>query len=511
MTRKLLLIAALVAAGAAVLASAAQAVRSLPLGSPKLKQRAVKRQLAPGVSLTRVVRGHHSPRERWVVDVMVVRHLGAARRFAARVRAKGFGAQVRHFAGPLGPRRTRYRVYAIRSGAFRSEKRAERLEKRLNRAGFKNTSVDHTSDDGGPSTGPWRVKVLVIRPKALAGRRLDAVLASQFVLGRERPSDMAQRTGAVAGTNGGYFVVDGTGEGDLAGTLAIDGRLLSEPLTGRTNFVLPDASGAGARLAQLSFRGDVTIDGASRLLDGVDRVRGEIRSCGGHGGDKPTERPFHDVTCTDPSELVQITPEFGPNTKTDPNGVEAVVRSGVVTAVVEGGSTPVPADGYVLSGSGDAADFLRTNAQVGDHPAVRADLLERGKLFALAGRSIVNGGPSLIRDGRFFVRGAAEGFVHENDPSFYLNFGIRRNPRTLLGIRTDGTILLVEVDGRQPRWSVGFSFNESADVLRRLGARQGMNLDGGGSSAMTVGDRLVTRGSDDTGERTVGDGLFVLP
>jgi exopolysaccharide biosynthesis protein len=48
-------------------------------------------------------------------------------------------------------------------------------------------------------------------------------------------------------------------------------------------------------------------------------------------------------------------------------------------------------------------------------------------------------------------------------------------------------------------------------VLRALGARQGMNLDGGGSSAMTVGGRLVSRGSDDTGERPVGDGIFVLP
>jgi phosphodiester glycosidase len=71
--------------------------------------------------------------------------------------------------------------------------------------------------------------------------------------------------------------------------------------------------------------------------------------------------------------------------------------------------------------------------------------------------------------------------------------------------------LIVEVDGRQPRWSVGLSFSESADVLRSLGARQGMNLDGGGSSAMTVAGRLISRPSDDTGERPVGGGLFVVP
>lgn len=504
--RRLVPIAVLVA----LLALPAAAQSALPLGSPKLNERSATRTLAPGVRLTRIVRGHRG-RERWVVDVMVVRGRDAARRFAGRVRAKGFNARVRRFAGPLGRKRAAYRVYSIRSGAFATEQRATRLMKRLNRAGFKNSNVAHTSDNGTPATtGPWRLRVLTIRPRRLTGR-LAAVLANERVLDRELPTRMATRTNAIAGVNAGYFVVEGTGEGDLAGTLAIDGELLSEPLNGRTNFVLPDESGAGGRLARLSFRGDVTIDGAKRLLDGVDRVRGEIRSCGGAGGDRPTEKPFHDVTCTDPSELIRLTPRFGANTATKQDGVEAVVRNGVVTQVVEGGATPIPADGYVLSGSGDASGFLRRNAQVGDRPAVRADLLERGRLFALAGRSVVNGGPELVRDGRFFVRGAAEGFVHAYDPSFYFNFAIRRNPRTLVGIRRDGTIVLVESDGRQPRWSFGLSFAESADVLRALGARQGMNLDGGGSSAITAGGRLVSRPSDDTGERPVGDGVFVVP
>jgi hypothetical protein len=508
-TRKLLpilLLAALALPGSAMAAS-----KPLPLGSPKLKERVVTRVLAPGVNLTRIVRGRASKRDRWVVDVRILRKRGVARRVARRVRTKGFGARVVAFSGPVGSRRHAYRVFAVRSGSFAKEKPADRLATRLNKAGFDLAQADSTTDDGKRTSGPWRVKVLGIRPKALAGRHLGAVLASQTVLGREKPSDMAKRLDAVAGTNGGYFVVDGTGEGDLAGVLAIDGRLLSEPLTGRTSFVLPNAAGSGARLAQLGFRGSVSINGNSRLLDGIDRVRGEIRSCGGHGGDKPTQKPLHDVTCTDSSELVQLTPEFGPNTATKPGGVEAVVRNGIVTQVIEGGSTPIPSDGYVLSGSGDAADFLRANARPGDSPSVQADVTEHGKVLPLAGRSIVNGGPSLVRDGRLFVRSAAEGFIHPDDPSFYFNFGIRRNPRTLLGIRPDGTILLVEVDGRQPGWSVGMSFNEEAKVLRSLGARQGMNLDGGGSSAMAVGEKLVTHPSDDTGERPVGDGLFVLP
>ena len=67
------------------------------------------------------------------------------------------------------------------------------------------------------------------------------------------------------------------------------------------------------------------------------------------------------------------------------------------------------------------------------------------------------------------------------------------------------------VDGRQPDWSVGASFEESADLMRALGARQALNLDGGGSTTFTVGGAVVNRPSDDAGERPVSDGLFVLP
>ena len=46
--------------------------------------------------------------------------------------------------------------------------------------------------------------------------------------------------------------------------------------------------------------------------------------------------------------------------------------------------------------------------------------------------------------------------------------------------------------------------------MRWLGAKQAVNLDGGGSTAMVVGNKLVNRPSDGV-ERGVGDALLVLP
>jgi exopolysaccharide biosynthesis protein len=63
-------------------------------------------------------------------------------------------------------------------------------------------------------------------------------------------------------------------------------------------------------------------------------------------------------------------------------------------------------------------------------------------------------------------------------------------PRTVLGLSGDGRILwLLVADGDRPEYSRGLTTRESAEWLRALGAVEGMNLDGGGSSALVLHDQ----------------------
>ena len=63
---------------------------------------------------------------------------------------------------------------------------------------------------------------------------------------------------------------------------------------------------------------------------------GLIRNCGGDPTDLPTALPLHDTTCTDDSELVAFTPQYGAQT---PSGegrevvldARSVVRSSAPT------------------------------------------------------------------------------------------------------------------------------------------------------------------------------------
>ena len=108
--------------------------------------------------------------------------------------------------------------------------------------------------------------------------------------------------------------------------------------------------------------------------------------------------------------------------------------------------------------------------------------------------------------GRIAVRTRPEGF---DRPGLYGRFVAARNPRTLAGVTATGALLLVTVDGRRPGWSAGMSLADAARLMKSLGARDALNLDGGGSSTMVYGGRVVNRPSDRVGERPVGDGVFV--
>ena len=119
------------------------------------------------------------------------------------------------------------------------------------------------------------------------------------------------------------------------------------------------------------------------------------------------------------------------------------MSAGAVTRLRVGGNSRIPADGYVLSGSGDAADFLERTAPVGSVPAVDLGLRTgSGPLAAGSWDSILGGGPRLIQRGRLRVRTVPEGFL----ASF-----AARNPRTLA--RADPRRQAPDRDRRRP--SVG--------------------------------------------------------
>lgn len=94
-----------------------------------------------------------------------------------------------------------------------------------------------------------------------------------------------------------------------------------------------------------------------------------------------------------------------------------------------------------------------------------------------------------------------------------------RHNRTAIGVRADGTVLLVTVDGHTLQ-SEGFSLFDFIKLLAWLGCYDALNLDGGGSTTMYIRDfphdGIVNHPTDNGlfdsgGERGVSNCILVLP
>ena len=117
---------------------------------------------------------------------------------------------------------------------------------------------------------------------------------------------------------------------------------------------------------------------------------------------------------------------------------------------------------------------------------------------------LVGGWPRILRDGVNIAADAAttEGTISRNAEV--------RHPRTAIGYSKDGnTLWLFVVDGRSTS-SVGMTLVEVADQMRKLGAWQALNFDGGGSTTLVIEGQVVNAPTDPTGEREVGNALLVL-
>lgn len=74
------------------------------------------------------------------------------------------------------------------------------------------------------------------------------------------------------------------------------------------------------------------------------------------------------------------------------------------------------------------------------------------------------------------------------------------NPRTVIGQKKDGTVLMLVVDGRQIS-SVGATIKEIQNIMISYGAVNAANLDGGSSTVMYYEDKLINKPCSPYGER----------
>jgi exopolysaccharide biosynthesis protein len=274
---------------------------------------------------------------------------------------------------------------------------------------------------------------------------MKLVLAQDKVLGKETTTSMAARENAVAAINGGFYIMKGDYQGDLDGFFVQDGIILSDPAEKRSSFGFCT-----------SPKGQETIFEQFELTSTISPENGEPIQIDGINR-KPEK-----------GETILLTEKFGGSATITPE-MSVIVGNGA---------------------SGNTVKYDLTSLRSGlNHPIEKC--------------SFTSAGPTLILNGEVIQDYSSE------SPKFTGDFVDKRHPRTAVGQKEDGTLLFVVVDGRQPLLSVGMTLPELAEFMKKRGAVNAYNLDGGGSSTMVVRNAIVNSPSDKAGERPLSDAIVI--
>ena len=101
-----------------------------------------------------------------------------------------------------------------------------------------------------------------------------------------------------------------------------------------------------------------------------------------------------------------------------------------------------------------------------------------------AQEALNNGIRDCVEFGPFLIVNGKSSFVNGNG-------GWGQAPRTAIGQRADGIVLLLVIDGRQTG-SVGADMNDLTRIMLQYGAINAANMDGGTSSAMSLNGEIIT-------------------
>jgi exopolysaccharide biosynthesis protein len=332
--------------------------------------------------------------------------------------------------------------------------------------------------------GPLCIHILEVDPRFV---RIESTHAEPGILSLEKVTDIAKKNNAYAAINGGFFRMHGDYAGTSSGILKIAGEWISSPRLGRA------AIGWNRKtqkplIDRISWKASLKLGNFSIPIDGLNQPANS-------------------------KNVILYTSSFSLHTLTEKNSLDLQFdQNWKLLAIHREGQTPIPPQGYVLAIGKDRGAFT-TEPSVNTYgelffriyPLFAPETEETWNNFD----DIVNGTPLLVHGGKIIQDFSEEKTLH--------SFLVEKHPRTAIGIKPDGTWILVVVDGRQPELSLGLTMEELAELMANLGCSSAMNLDGGGSTTFYYDGKILNSpslSSEDNRilgeERPVSDAILIL-
>jgi len=312
---------------------------------------------------------------------------------------------------------------------------------------FPENGIVHAKGAVPVGKGVVRVNILEINKKVNPSLEIKPTTASNYLNSRVKIKNIADRYGAIAAVNGGYFKPE---TGVPLGALMVDNELLTGPVYNRAAISINYDGTYSADRTDIKFY----LKNKKTILK-IDNLN------------QPRMLSTYSIIYNKKwGETAPPPPKYGAN---------AVIRSGRIIGIYfRSVQIPKNPDEFVLQ----APLKVIQNIQFQNNLKFEIEYPDSFKNAV----HLISGGPFLIKNNEIFIDAKEE----------RLSSVQGRNPRTLIGYTKDNSLIIVTADGREKQ-SIGMSLYEAAKFMQKLGCISAINLDGGSSSVMYLKGEITNK------------------
>lgn len=339
---------------------------------------------------------------------------------------------------------------------LKNRESALNLKDNLKNKGY-NAKVHYSGFDPENTNGPWEIRILELDPMEV---ELRVGIARGKIIGTETTGSICQRNQALAAINADFFKRNG----DPYSAVKHKGIWYSEPDPKYESIGFYKQNGRQkVIMGKLRFEGSVLISGIRFQIAGINRERKKGES----------------------KKLLYYNSFYDNYVTVDDDEWGIIVSKGLIKNVINN-RTKVTLDNYEILLKGVGKPPVE-KSHIGFPLNVNLDAI------SIEGRQGVWENCSEIASGSHVILKSGQVFIPNRFQSGFIN---RRHPRTILAVKRDGKIMFVTIDGRKAGYSVGMTLKEIARMLKKIGAVEAFNFDGGGSTTLFVDGKAVNYTSD---------------
>ena len=321
-----------------------------------------------------------------------------------------------------------------------------RQKYRTNQINFPTTGVAHIKKTKYINSKPVKINIVEINTKVNPYLNIKPQIAGEKLNSKSTVRKIAQKDNSIIAVNGGFFKPQ---TGVPLGALMIDGKVLTGQIYNRVGIaIFENNHKTSFKMLNINFEINALTENDKVKIDNINQPR-----------------MLQSYTLLYTSDWGKLSPSA------PKNGWNALVRN---KKIIKISANPIEMQGndFVIQGGREIISKLANKEEIKIEIKLQKELE--------GAKHIISAGPYLVKDSQ----------IYTDTQNERLQAISGKNPRSAIGYKNDGTLIIVTVDGREES-SVGMTLRELAILMKNLGCDYAMNFDGGSSSAIYIKGKVA--------------------